>query len=174
MGVNVVFPQASEVVAAARDQAAAGTSNVILAGVARLVAHHGEQWTAELVSRDPAADDGDVARSKRRIDALNMVRSELVDAIDRWVADHVAMSPDTPLHTETLGSVVDRLAIAWVRAQRLAADGSPSTESGRARRALEQWVQLVQAYEDLVVEVVAGQRRLPSWRTLKSYREYAA
>ncbi len=62
--------------------------------------------------------------------------------------------------------MVDRLAIAWVRADNLInSDG----DRDRARLALRQLAELADAYDDLVRDVTAGHRRLPRWRALKSY-----
>lgn len=132
---------------------------------ARLAEHHQRQWTAEDVSRAPGASDADVAASKRTIDGLNMARVDLVDQIDEWVGGRVHSRETASLHTETLGSVVDRLAIAWVRSNNLASAGP----SDRARLALTQLVELADSYDDLVRDLAAGQRRLPAWRHLKFY-----
>jgi len=40
----------------------------------------------------------------------------------------------------------------------------------RARLALRQLVELAAAHDDLIRDVAAGHRRLPAWRSLKSYR----
>jgi hypothetical protein len=113
----------------------------------------------------------EVARLKRRIDALNAARVALVEQIDIWTEGEVGHAGTGMLHTETLGSVVDRLAIGWVRAGNLAAAGD---QPFLARRAWRQFTELAQAYDGLVTEVAAGQRRLPLWRPLKSYRAGAA
>lgn len=131
-----------------------------------LVANHRQQWHAEDASRASTASAVDVAATKRRIDELNARRVALVEQIDIWVARWVSGRADVPLHTETLGSVVDRLAIAWVRADFLV---NAADLNDRARWALRQLVELAGAYDDLVRDVAAGHRRLPVWRSLKTY-----
>lgn len=158
------FPQA--VVGETNNRRGDSPGNQHIVQVAALLAgHHQQQWTAEDVSRAPRASDADVAASKRTIDGLNMARVDLVDQIDEWVSRRVHSRETASLHTETLGSVVDRLAIAWVRSNNLTTSGP----SDRARLALTQLVELADSYDDLVRDIASGQRRLPAWRQLKSY-----
>jgi hypothetical protein len=130
----------------------------------RLAAHHTDQWSAEMISRDPTADDRMVAAAKRSIDLLNRARVDLVAEIDTWIERIICDPATAPLHTETIGSVIDRLAIAWVRCQRL-------SQGDRQALALRQFEELAHAYDDLVLEVHEGRRRVPRWRALKSYGE---
>jgi hypothetical protein len=131
-----------------------------------LAAHHLRQWRAEDVSRDPDASAEDVGASKWLIDALNARRVALIEEIDQWVVKQVRGREGAALHTETLGSVVDRLAIAWVRVNRL----TTGDARDRAWVARLQLAELAAAYDDLLRDVEAGRRRLPQWRSLKSYR----
>lgn len=132
-----------------------------------LADHHQRQWNAEDVSRIPDASAEDIAASKRLIDGLNARRVAVVEQIDQWVSRQVRTRADASLHTETLGSVIDRLAIAWVRANSLI---NTNDARDRARLSLHQLAELANAYDDLVRDVANGQRRLPAWRPLKTYR----
>jgi hypothetical protein len=132
-----------------------------------LAVQHQQQWEAEDVSRAPDSSTEDVAASKRLIDGLNTRRVTLVEQIDTWAAHEVPSRAEASLHTETLGSVVDRLAIAWVRANSLI---NTTDARDRARLALRQLAELADAYDDLIRDVAAGHRRLPTWRSLKNYR----
>lgn len=136
----------------------------------RLRRHHDAQWEAEDRSRTSAGDDRVLAALKRQIDEMNMARSRLVDEIDMWATEHVPQYSTAALHTETLGSVIDRLCIASIRADRLGR--TPNAES-RALLADHQLRQLSEAYDQLVEELLAGRRRVPGWRMLKSYGESA-
>jgi len=127
---------------------------------------HRRQWQAENDCRGPAATVELIAATKQLIDSLNHRRVELVESVDRWAAQHVPQSAGATLHTETLGSVIDRLAIASVRAANLAVQG----EVERAYLACEQLFELGTAYDSLLDDVRAGRRRVPSWRMLKTYR----
>jgi len=146
------------------------SSHPVLDAAADLAAGHEEQWAAEDRSRNCGEDDHAVARAKRRIDVLNRARVEIVDRVDAWAEDAVIGEAAASLHTETLGQLVDRLAVAWVRSRRFAGLAA-SDPDGRddARRALTLLVQLCDAYDDLVRDLRNGGRRLPVWRSLKRY-----
>lgn len=165
--IHRALPSSGALIDLFRDGTADAPSCEVLSAAAALVANHGSQWLEEDVSRSPGAADHEVAASKRRIDALNSRRVVLVERIDAWVEAHPAPAAGAVLHTETLGSVVDRLAIAWVRAHNLAAD--TAGDGGRALLAARQLEELAAAYDDLVRDVRAGRRRLPTWRPLKTY-----
>jgi hypothetical protein len=133
---------------------------------ARLARQHQDQWAGETVSRDPSATAEQIAASKRTIDTLNASRAVLIELLDEHITTRISTGADpAPLHTETVGSVIDRLSIAWVRANNLLAGGTRE----RARQALDQLRGLATAYDDLVREVTAGTRRVPAWRLLKQY-----
>lgn len=167
------LPAASQVIDSFRGSSACWTSawRVPLRASGRLATHHGDQWSAEMISRDPAADDRAVAAAKRSIDLLNRVRVDLVTEIDTWIDRSVGDPEAAPLHTETIGSVIDRLAIAWVRCQRLTDQERQGRADGHADLALRQFQELARAYDDLVLDVHEGRRRVPRWRALKSYGE---
>ncbi|WP_434743837.1 DUF4254 domain-containing protein [Micromonospora sp. SH-82] len=124
-----------------------------------------------MISRDSSADDHVVAAAKRSIDTLNEVRMTLISDVDSWVEKTVRVSGAAPLHTETIGSVIDRLAIAWVRWRRLVELDARQRSGIRPSLALRQFTELAHAYDVLAVDVHEGRRRVPRWRALKSYRE---
>ncbi len=88
-------------------------------------------------------------------------RDSLIHAIDVWTENHVPQHRrGTVLHTETLGTVVDRIVAAYMHVRHLKAKGSahrPGVDDAERRLA-----QLVESYTGLVQEVSAGLRRLPT------------
>jgi hypothetical protein len=164
--VDELLPKSAALIEAFRgDPDVALPRHPLVPTAEELAAHHRRQWAAEDDSR--AAIDADaVARAKRLIDELNARRVELVEQIDRWVAAETTARPEASLHTETLGSVIDRLAIAWVRANHLT---TATGDLQLARDALRQLAEMAGAYDDLVRDLAAGRRRLPTWRSLKRY-----
>lgn len=145
-------------------------AGLILDTAAALALHHQCQWAAEDVSRD-TDDVSVVAQAKRQIDELNRNRIKLVSRIDTWIDQHLAVPAwdSVALHTETVGSVIDRLAISWVRAHRLGCVERDAKAEAASGPALRQLGELACAYDDLVRDVLAGTRRLPVWRALKRY-----
>lgn len=164
-----ILPRSASVIAAFRRPGGLDTTrrDTLMAAAEELAANHRRQWHAEDSSRDPRADAAAVAANKRRIDALNARRVALVEQIDAWVTERLTFRAGESLHTETVGTVIDRMAIAWVRATTLINSDAPRDH---ARIALRQLAELATAYDDLVRDVAAGRRRLPRWRPLKSYR----
>ncbi|MFI6758853.1 DUF4254 domain-containing protein [Micromonospora sp. NPDC050417] len=171
LGRQNVLPASGLVIDSFRDNSAflASAWRVPLRVSGRLAMHHGDQWSAEMISRDPSADDHVVAAAKRSIDLLNRVRVDLVTEIDTWVDRVLGDRGTGPLHTETIGSVIDRLAIAWVRCQRLTGRERQGRGDSQAGTALWQLRELARAYDDLVRDVHEGRRRIPRWRALKNY-----
>jgi Protein of unknown function (DUF4254) len=149
-----------------------GCSQVLITDIAqRLRRHHDAQWQAEDCSRKEAKNDKALAAIKRQIDEMNIVRTRLVDEIDSWATEHIQQDPTAVLHTETLGSVIDRICIASVRAEHLRRGQNAVS---RAHLAEQQLQELLAAYDQLVRDLVAGRRRVPGWQTLKSYDESIA
>lgn len=165
--VRDILPRSATIIEAFRRSDSQECSISFVLGIARTLAGlHQQQWNAEDTSRTPGASAENVATSKRRIDELNARRVVLVEQIDTWAAGGIhTQAEEASLHTETLGSVVDRLAIAWVRANNVSRTG----DRERACLALRQLAELADAYDDLVRDIGAGQRRLPTWKSLKTY-----
>ncbi|WP_367880505.1 DUF4254 domain-containing protein [Salinispora arenicola] len=82
----------------------------------------------------------------------------------------VRASSDAPLHTETVGSVIDRLAIAWIRWRRFSDLSQHERSAIHSSLALRQLTELAGAYDVLALDIHHGRRRVPRWRALKSYR----
>ncbi len=164
--LDELLPKSAVLIGAFRgDPDVASHGHPLVRTAEALGAHHHQQWAAEDNSR-AAIDVDELARAKRLIDELNARRVELVEQIDKWIAAETTARPEASLHTETLGSVIDRLAIAWVRANHLT---TATGDLQLARDALRQLAELAGAYDDLVRDLAAGRRRLPAWRSLKRY-----
>lgn len=103
----------------------------------------------------PETDPTAIIENKRR-------RIELVMAIDDWIVRSVPQHRlGATLHTETVGSVIDRLAEASIRAHHalMTLDANDEMLHGTWHHLAE----LSDAYDDLVRDVLAGRRRLPAW-----------
>ena len=87
-------------------------------------------------------------------------RSELSRQADLWVVEHVPPPhPEAILHSESLGTVIDRLAIQQVQAFHLLMDAEPSDPIVHA--AWYRLAELVNYYTDLTTAVARRSRRLP-------------
>lgn len=166
VNVQSGLPRSADLLMGFQTAESEGQTDVMLELGRQLAVNHQNQWDAEDFCRDPTATAAEVGKTKRHIDELNERRVALVERIDEAIESRLSPAAGLSLHTETIGSVVDRLAIAWVRTNNLT--GRPD-QRDRARAALRQMNELATAYDDLVRDLVKGHRRLPAWRTLKSY-----
>ena len=72
------------------------------------------QWHLEDIIRDENIDPVEALKLKRRIDASNQQRTDLVEFIDSWFLEkyrNVIPNPNAKLNTETIAWAVDRLSI---------------------------------------------------------------
>lgn len=94
--------------------------------------------------------------------AAEVSRREAMRAIDRWIEAHVPQHRHgTAIHTETVGSVIDRLMATYVRA----AHFLETTEVADDLALHAAWfrvAELVNGYDDLVAAIMHGERRLPT------------
>ena len=141
-------------------------------------------WHEEDQARDPAADAAAIARVKRAIDTLNQQRNDAMERMDEWVlaslrAAGVAPDERQPLHSETVGSIVDRLSILALRiyhmheqTQRADADEAHRTAC-RARLAVlrEQRADLAEALRLLEADLRKGRKRFKVYRQMKMYND---
>ncbi|MCX4097791.1 DUF4254 domain-containing protein [Nocardia sp. alder85J] len=92
--------------------------------------------------------------------ALEYARRTLMREIDHWVAINYSRRPSAAyLHTESLSSVLDRMAETQVRAWRLLL--SATATDPLVHSAWTYLAELTDGYHDLVTEVESGRRRLP-------------
>ncbi|WP_280330743.1 DUF4254 domain-containing protein [Nocardia wallacei] len=147
----------------------------VLDTAAALVRCHERRRHAQRDARAPGVPSSRVAACSQVVDDVDVVRMRLIARIDTWVAENIPHRDGASLHTETLGSVIDRMAAKWVAAQHAlglpAPDARPGSRSrtGTAHRGVNgeahlQWVRLAEladGYKDLITDVTEHRRRLP-------------
>jgi hypothetical protein len=137
--------------------------------IRRLAAINTFQWHQEDRSRDLGADDTVLADVKREIDASNRRRVQTIDAFDTWYVTNLVQDPSAPLHSESAGSIVDRLSILALKLYHV-------REAEMAARAVvleEQAFDLAESLDRLQSEVLAGRLRLKLYPQTKVYRDAA-
>ena len=152
--------------------------------VARLQAHNFEMWHEEDQARDPEASAQEIARVKRNIDGFNQERSDTIDALDELLLRQLAeggvkSAADSPLHSETLGSIIDRLTILALRIfhmkeQTLREDADePHREKCRERLKVlaEQEQDLSDCLQALLEEFCSGRKQFKIYRQMKMYND---
>ncbi|CQD02512.1 hypothetical protein BN1232_00142 [Mycobacterium lentiflavum] len=122
-------------------------------------------WHHEDAVRRPGTDAQEVARRKRCIDEVNARRNAAIEDLDANVLDRVDLNPNAPLHTETPGTIVDRLSVLALRIVHTNRDDQPG-----ARLAVldEQHEDLFGGLERLLARMQAGEVRFKVYRQFKS------
>jgi hypothetical protein len=141
-------------------------------------------WHEEDLARAQGADDAAIGRVKRRIDPLNQSRNDAIEKLDEWILTTLrvqGLSPEgsAPLHSETVGAIVDRLSILTLRIfhmreESLREDASEAHRAGchgKLAILLEQRADLAQALRALLDDLAAGRKRFKVYRQLKMYND---
>jgi len=141
------------------------------------------QWHEEDRSRAHDAGDAVLAAVTRSIDASNRRRVVTIDQLDVHLVDAATVmgvtAPDAPLHSESPGSIIDRLTVLALKryhvAEALAAGDPGDRPAMKARLDTldEQSADLAGCLERLFAEVRAGRVRLKLYRQVKVYRDPA-
>ncbi|MFC8529404.1 DUF4254 domain-containing protein [Nocardia sp. NPDC057227] len=89
-------------------------------------------------------------------------RDRLIREVDTWARQHLPIPhPDAVLHTETLGTVIDRIAQAQVRAYHLLMTVD-DVAAPQVHAAWYRLAQLVDDYRDLITAVEQRSLRVPT------------
>lgn len=140
-------------------------------------------WHEEDEARRPDVDDAVIAGTKRRIDALNQERNDLIEAIDDALLDlltgGVPLGGDAPLHSETPGAIVDRLSILALKVYHMREEAERDEADAEHRRRCrdrlevltEQRADLAACLTGLLAEIAAGRRRFRRYRQFKMYND---
>lgn len=138
------------------------------------------QWHLEDLVRPADVDPVYALQLKRRIDASNQHRTDLVERID----DHymmqfkdVAPQPDAKLNTETPAWAVDRLSILALKIYHFGIEAGRGDAEHRAKcqakldTLLTQRADLTTAIDQLLDDLAAGRRVMKLYRQMKMYND---
>lgn len=140
-------------------------------------------WHEEDKARKPQAADHEIAAVKRTIDKINQRRNDLMERCDVLALQELSAQnlprPDAPLHSESLGLIVDRLSILSLKIYHTreeverenAPEGHAERNQQRLAVLLEQREDLAKAFDALWADVLAGKRQFKLYRQLKMYNE---
>ncbi|MFI9380226.1 DUF4254 domain-containing protein [Kutzneria sp. NPDC052558] len=137
-----------------------GHRHPVLAAAAGLAAQHRQRAEARQVTSDPAADDHVLAAAARAVAAVDTGRAVLIDRIDQWAHAALPANRKAPVHTESLGGLVDRLTGAWTQ-WNLVKDRDDPAGVDLASALLNHVSELSIGYDDLIADLRGGRRRLP-------------
>ncbi len=122
-------------------------------------------WHHEDAVRRTGIGDHEVACRKRRIDDLNARRNAAIEEIDATLLHDIRPNPTAPLHTETPGTIVDRLSVLALRISHTNQAADPGPHLAVLE---EQYGDLCCGLEQLLALLRAGDLRFKLYRQYKS------
>ncbi len=142
------------------------------------------QWHLEDIIRMPSIDPLEALSLKRRIDASNQDRTDLVERIDTYFYDQfkaVETLPEALINTESPAWAVDRLSILILKIWHMRVEtertdaAADHLERCRQKLAvlLEQQRDLSSAIDQLLADYAAGRRHMKVYRQMKMYNDPA-
>ena len=140
------------------------------------------QWHYEDLIRDPDIDPVGALELKRKIDASNQDRTDLVEYIDSYFLKkyaEVSILDDATINTESPAWAIDRLSILalkiyHMREETMRADASEDhlRECGRKLAVLlEQKKDLSSAIDQLLTDIEAGRKYMKVYKQMKMYND---
>ncbi|MBS7347126.1 MAG: DUF4254 domain-containing protein [Muribaculaceae bacterium] len=140
------------------------------------------QWHLEDIIRDPNIDPVAALALKRRIDASNQDRTDMVEELDSWLRDKYAdvhVLPDATINTESPAWALDRLSILALKiyhmdleAHRPDADDAHRAKcAGKLDILLQQRADLISAINALIEDIAAGRKYMKVYRQMKMYND---
>ncbi len=140
------------------------------------------QWHFEDIIRDPSIDPAEALALKRKIDASNQDRTDLVEFIDSYFLKKyrsVDVLPSATINTESPAWALDRLSILalkiyHMREESLRPDASQEhvekcTE--KLQVLLEQQKDLSTAIDQLLSDIEAGRKYMKVYKQMKMYND---
>ncbi len=142
------------------------------------------QWHLEDIIRDPNIDPVQALKIKRRIDASNQERTDMVEYIDSYMLDKykdVQLLPDAKINTETPAWAIDRLSILALKIyhmqQEVLRTDVDSTHKDACQKKLDvllsQQKDLSTAIEELLTDIQTGRKYMKTYKQMKMYNDPA-
>ncbi len=140
------------------------------------------QWHLEDIIRDPNINPVEALMIKRRIDASNQRRTDLVEYIDSWFLQQFAdVKPlaDATLNTESPAWAIDRLSILELKIYHMRQEVKRPEASkehvqacqGKLSVLLTQREDLSLAIQQLLEDITAGRKYMKVYKQMKMYND---
>ena len=140
------------------------------------------QWHLEDEIRDPNIEAEKALKIKRRIDALNQERTDIVESIDRYFLDQykdVEVLPDATINTESPAWALDRLSILALKIYHIQREvertDAPQEHIDACTKKLavllEQKQDLMLALNQLLNDINEGRKYMKVYRQMKMYND---
>jgi len=140
------------------------------------------QWHYEDIIRDPHINPADALVLKRKIDASNQHRTDLVENLDAFFLNEykdVEVIKDAQINTESPAWAFDRLSILALKIYHMQEEASRVEASENHRQAcqkkldvlLEQRTDLMSAIEQLLEDFKSGRKYMKVYKQMKMYND---
>lgn len=140
------------------------------------------QWHYEDIIRDPKIDPSLALELKRKIDASNQDRTNLVEYIDSYFLEKyqsVNVKPEATINTESPAWAIDRLSILALKIYHMQAEVDRSDASKahletckkKLEVLLEQCKDLSLAIDQLLTDIGAGTKYMKVYKQMKMYND---
>jgi len=140
------------------------------------------QWHLEDIIRDENIDPVKALEIKRRIDASNQKRTDLVEFIDSWFLNkykNTTPNADAKINTETPAWAVDRLSILALKVYHMDLEANRASASDEHREKcqmklntlLEQKKDLSTAIDQLLNDIENGLVKIKTYKQMKMYND---
>jgi hypothetical protein len=140
------------------------------------------QWHFEDIIRDPNIDPVAALTLKRRIDASNQERTDMVEYIDGYFLQkyaHVTVKENAKINSESPAWAFDRLSILALKIHHMNEEATREAASQEHRDKcqaklnvlLEQRTDLSTAIEDLLKDIENGDKYMKAYKQMKMYND---
>ena len=140
------------------------------------------QWHMEDEVREPSIAPEAALVWKRRIDASNQERTDLVEYIDSYFLEQfkgTQANANATVNTESPAWAIDRLSILALKIYHMAEEANRTSASAEHRAAcqkkldvlLEQRVDLSKSIDELLADIEAGNKYMKVYKQMKMYND---
>lgn len=140
------------------------------------------QWHYEDIIRDPQIDPVAALTLKRKIDASNQDRTDMVEYIDSYFLDKyndVTVKEDATINTESPAWGIDRLSILALKVYHMHEEATRENASQEHRDAcktkldvlIEQRADLSTAIDTLLSDIAHGDKYMKVYKQMKMYND---
>jgi len=140
------------------------------------------QWHYEDIIRDPEIEPNAALTLKRKIDASNQDRTDLVEFIDSYFLNKYQLAeikPDATINTESPAWAIDRFSILALKIYHMNEEANRSDASSehlkkcksKLQVLLEQKKDLSTAIDQLLADIEAGNKYMKVYKQMKMYND---
>jgi hypothetical protein len=140
------------------------------------------QWHFEDIIRDPNINPVDALVLKRKIDASNQERTDMVEYIDSYFLQKYAaveVKPSAKINSESPAWTIDRLSILALKIYHMSEEANRAEASQEHRDKcqvklnilLEQKNDLSAAIDDLLTDIANGDKFMKVYKQMKMYND---